>query len=116
MEQNTQEELQQPAELEMAYSEALLKYVIVRTYSAGVFAGYLVSREGRECELVHARRIWKWAGAATLSQLAVDGTKLPGECRFPCPVPSVILTEVVEILHATVKAMESIQGVPIWEA
>lgn len=26
-----------------------MKYVIVRTYSAGVFAGYLESRKGRSC-------------------------------------------------------------------
>ena len=33
-------------------------YVIVRTYSAGVFAGNLVRREGKEVELANARRIW----------------------------------------------------------
>jgi len=51
------------------------KYVIVRTYSAGVFAGTLVSREGREVTLADARRIWYWDGAASLSQLAMEGTK-----------------------------------------
>ena len=34
-------------------------YVIVRTYSAGVFAGTLVRREGKEVELKDARRLWQ---------------------------------------------------------
>ena len=51
-----------------------LKYVIVRTYSAGVFAGNLKSRDGKEVTLTNARRLWYWSGAASLSQLAVAGT------------------------------------------
>ena len=51
------------------------KYVICRTYSAGVFAGFLVSREGKEVVMTQARRLWYWAGAASLSQLAMEGTK-----------------------------------------
>ena len=50
------------------------KYVIVRTYSAGVFYGLLQSREGKEAVIKNARRIWRWAGAASLSQLAQSGT------------------------------------------
>lgn len=48
------------------------RYVIVRTYSAGVFAGTLVSRKGQGVVLKDARRLWYWKGAASLSQLAVD--------------------------------------------
>ena len=44
-----------------------LKYVIVRTYSAGVFAGELESKNGQEVVLRNARRIWYWSGAASLS-------------------------------------------------
>ena len=90
-------------------------YVIVRTYSAGVFAGNLVSRKGKEVELKNARRIWYWSGAASLSQLAVDGTSDPQGCKFPCPVPYVLLTETIEILAVTTKAEKSIKGVPVWE-
>ena len=60
-----------------------LRYVIVRTYSAGVFAGNLESRNGREVVLRSARRIWYWDGAATLSQLAMEGTSKPENCKFP---------------------------------
>lgn len=89
-------------------------YVIVRTYSAGVFAGILEKRRGKEAELSDARRIWYWKGANSLSQLAIDGTSEPDACKFPAPV-SVTLTEVIEILQTTEKAEKSIRGVPIWK-
>ncbi len=52
-----------------------MKYVICRTNSAGVFAGFFESRNGKEVVLRDARRIWRWSGAASLSQLAMEGTK-----------------------------------------
>lgn len=92
-----------------------LKYVIVRTYSAGVFAGYLKSRQGCEVVLLNARRIWYWDGAASLSQLAMEGTSKPESCKFPCEVSRVELLEVVEILDCTEKARLSIKNVKIWQ-
>ena len=93
-----------------------MKYVIVRTYSAGVFAGELESRTGQEVVLRNARRIWYWAGAASLSQLAMEGTKKPDECKFPCEVDRVELLQAIEILDVTPEARESIKGVPVWQA
>ena len=92
-----------------------MPYCTVRTDSAGVFAGYIESREGKEATLRNARRIWYWDGAATLSQLATDGTSKPENCKFPCPVDSVTLTEVIEIIPITEKAKKSIEGVVIWK-
>ncbi len=90
-------------------------YVIVRTYSAGVFAGYLDSRKDKEAVILHARRIWSWEGAASLSQLAQEGTSKPDKCKFPCEVDKVTLTEAIEILDVTEDARASIQGVPQWK-
>lgn len=90
------------------------KYVIVRTYSAGVFAGDLESRKGQEVVLTNARRLWYWKGAASLSQLAVDGVSQPNECKFPVVVPRVELLQAVEILDVTPKAKKSIAEVPVW--
>jgi len=90
------------------------KYSIVRTYSAGVFAGNIKSRKGKEVVLNNARRIWYWDGAASLSQLAVDGTSKPENCKFPAEVKEIILTEVIEILTCTAKAEKSIKSVPVW--
>ena len=91
------------------------KRVIVRTYSAGVFAGELVSRVGREVVMKNARRLWYWSGAASLSQLAVTGTSDPANCKFPVPVPRVELLEVIEILDMTPQAWASIEAVPVWK-
>lgn len=90
--------------------------VIVRTQTAGVFAGELADRDGREVLLKNARRLWHWQGAATLSQLAVDGTSKPKECRFPIAVPEVLLLDATEILPVTEEAWKSIMSVPIWKA
>lgn len=93
-----------------------MPYVMCRTHSAGVFAGYLESREGKEVVLRNARRIWYWSGAASLSQLAMEGTSKPDECKFPREVAEVILTEAVEIILMTEKAKKSIEEVKVWEA
>jgi hypothetical protein len=90
------------------------KYVICRTYSAGVFAGNLVSRKGQEVVLTGARRIWFWKGAASLSQLAQEGTSDPNGCKFPQPVDRVELLQAIEILDVTPEAEKSIKGVPVW--
>lgn len=91
------------------------KTCIVRTYSAGVFLGTIKERNGKEVLLTDARRIWYWDGAATLSQLANDGTSKPGNCKFPAPVAEVLLTEAIEIIPATEAAIASIAAVPAWK-
>jgi hypothetical protein len=88
--------------------------VIVRTFSAGVFAGFIESRKGQEVVLTNARRIWRWEGAASLSQLAMEGTTKPETCKFPCPVDRVELLQAIEILDTTLKAKKSIESVKIW--
>jgi hypothetical protein len=98
----------------MANKRDGMSYVIVRTYSAGVFAGYLESKDGKEVVMRDARRLWYWDGAASLSQLAMEGTKKPNNCKFPCEVDKVILTEAIEILDCTEEAQESIKAVAIW--
>jgi len=92
------------------------EYVIVRTYSAGCFAGNLKSRKGKEVVLTNARRLWYWKGAASLSQLAQSGTSDPAGCRFPEPVSNIIVTEAIEILTVSPKAQKIIKEVPIWKA
>ena len=96
-------------------NKSIGKYVIVRTYSAGVFAGTLESRTGQEVVLTNARRLWYWEGAASLSQLAVYGTSKPDKCKFPVVVPRVELLQAVEILDVTPDGQKSIEGVKEWK-
>lgn len=91
-------------------------YIICRTYTAGVFAGTLKSRNGKEVVLSNARRLWFWSGAASLSQLSQKGVKRPKQCKFPAEVPEVLLTEAIELLPVSEEAKTSIAGVPVWEA
>jgi hypothetical protein len=92
-----------------------LPYKIVRTYSAGVFAGYIESMEGQKVVIKNARRLWYWDGAASLSQLAMEGVKAPENCKFPCEVDSITVLEAIEILDVTEEARLSIANVPVWE-
>ena len=91
-------------------------YIIVRTQSAGVFAGYLKKKDGKEVTLTNARRLWYWSGGASLSQVAMEGVSRPKDCKFPCEVDSVTLTEAIEILDVTEKARKNIADVPVWSA
>lgn len=92
-----------------------MKYCIVRTYSAGVFAGFIESRDGQEVVIRKARRLWYWNGAASLSQLAMSGTSSPEECKFPEEVDVITVTQMIELLECTYEAMDIIRGVPIWK-
>lgn len=91
------------------------QYVIVRTYSAGVFAGYMDKKEGQNAIVLQARRLWFWKGAASLSQLSQEGVTCPNECKFPMEVPSVELDQVIEVLQCSEKARLSIADVPVWK-
>ena len=91
--------------------------VIIRTYSAGVHYGTLVSEEqssgGVHVTLENSRRIWKWAGANSLSELATLGTSNAAECNFSLPVRKIKLLA-IEIIYMTDEAINSIEAVPFW--
>lgn len=91
-------------------------YVIVRTYSAGVFAGYLESRKGQEVIIRNARKLWYWDGSASLAELAVRGVSKPENCKFPCEVDKIELLQAIEILDCTKEAQQSIASVKEWTA
>ncbi len=86
---------------------------IVRTESAGVFFGQ-VSLDGTTAVIRNARRLWYWDGAASLSQLAVDGVAAPGNCKFPVTVSEITVFGVIEVLAVTDAAAASIDGVAVW--
>lgn len=89
---------------------------IVRCYGAGVFYGEIVNRNGQEAELVNVRQIWRWSGAASLMQLASEGVTRPRDCKFTVEVKSLVVTQVIEIIPCTEKAMKSIEAVEVWRA
>lgn len=93
--------------------------VIIRTYSAGVHFGTLTSEEksegGYHVTLENSRRIWKWSGANSLSELGTLGTSKPEECNFSLPVRKIKLLA-IEIISMTDEAIKSIENVKMWVA
>lgn len=72
-------------------SPFLNQHVLVRTFSAGVHIGTLVIKDETNVVLKDARRIWKWNGAFTLSEIATTGIKKSGS-RLSVAVPMIELT------------------------
>ena len=91
------------------------QYYIIRCEAAGVFAGHIKSREGREVTLTDCRRLWYWDGAASLSQMAVDGVKEPGNCKFTVTVPEMTVLDAIELIPCSDQAERSIRGVAEWK-
>ena len=85
-----------------------LKPVIVRTYSAGVHFGYLARREGKEVTLERSRRIWRWEGAWTLSEIATKGLD-SNRSKVAAPV-TITLTEAIEIIECTPEGVASVEA------
>ncbi len=91
------------------------KYYIVRSDRAGVFAGNIKERKGNEVTMTNVRRIWYWDGAASLSQMAVEGVKKPRNCKFTVTVPEMTILGVIELIPCTDEAEKNIKGVPEWK-
>lgn len=91
------------------------QYYIIRCDRAGVFFAKIAERRGSEADLEDCRRLWYWEGAASLSQLAVDGVSAPENCRFTVTVPSMTVLGVIEIIPCTEKAVEIIREVREWK-
>lgn len=89
------------------------KYVIVRCRDAGVHAGILKSRDGRQCELTGSRRLWYWKPAnkaAFLSGVATEG--LDHKASKIGAAIDILLTENCEVIACTDTAAQSITQAP----
>jgi hypothetical protein len=93
----------------------LNKKVIIRANGAGVFFGTIVRKEGNEVELNNCRRLWYWDGACSISELAVNGTSAPSNCKFSVTVPEMTILDVIEIIPCSEKAVNSIESVKVWK-
>ena len=91
------------------------KYYIVRGDRSGVFAGNIKERNGREVTMTDARRLWYWAGSCSISQLALDGTVKPEDCKFTVTLDEITILDAIEIIPCTKKAEKSIRGVAEWK-
>lgn len=97
-------------------SKFLGKKVIVRGDRSGVFFGTLDEKDNHQVRLTNCRRIWYWDGAASISQLAADGTSKGSRCKFTVVVPSVEISDEIETNLCTEKAIKSIESVEEWKS
>lgn len=87
------------------------QYVIIRCYSAGVHAGYLVSQDGDQAVLRDSRRLWSWKANAgiALSGVAQHGVNR-SKSKLDTLNPLIALTGVIETIPCTSTAQESLHG------
>ena len=96
-------------------------YIVARCTQAGVHAGELVSKKyngNGTCSLIlrNARRLWYWSGAASLSELAVYGSKTPNTCKFASMVSLHEVTDCCEIIYTQPAGENMIRSQPEWRA
>lgn len=87
---------------------------IVRCDRSGVFYGEIEKRDGQNITMKHARCLWRWYGATSLMQLALEGVKQPKSCKFTVTVDSLEVLDAIEILPCSGAAVESIEEVKPW--
>lgn len=90
------------------------EFVIVRG-TAGVYAGYITKEHGKEVEMEDCFCLWYYSGAASLSQLAMEGVKKPNDCKFSITVPKMKLKDVFQIIPCTEEARENLLSVKRWK-
>ena len=88
--------------------------VLVRTYTAGVHFGTLKSRNGKEVLLANARRLFSWAGACSLSQIAIDGVDYENS-KISVVIPEITLTEAIEIIPMEKNTANKMMGAVAWK-
>lgn len=91
------------------------QYFIVRCDRAGVFFGKIKERNDKEVTMTNVRKLWHWDGACAVEELATDGTKKPGNCKFTVEIPEMVIADPIQIIPCTDKAIESISGVKAWQ-
>lgn len=90
------------------------KYVIVRSHMAGVFFGILSAKEGTELTLSNARKLYYFVGANTVEDLAKQGALDVANCQFTVEIETMVISDFVQILPCTEKAINNIKSVPAW--
>jgi len=93
----------------------LSRMVLIRTYSAGVHFGEIKSSlDGQEITLMNARRLYKWKGALSLSEVAVNGVELSGS-QITVIVPTITLTNVIEVIPMSLTAAKQLMEAKTWQ-
>lgn len=97
----------------MKTATATSERFIVRADRAGVFYGEIADRRGDEVDMVNARRIHRWEGAASLSQVAMCG--VGPKSLLTMPVPRITILGVIEVIPCSPEAIQNLDAHPVWK-
>lgn len=93
----------------------MIQKYIIRGEASGVFYGEIAKRNGREVTIKNARRLWYWDGAASISQIALEGVTNPDDCKFTVVVDEIVILDAIELIPCTEKAKKCIDEVKVWK-
>jgi len=89
---------------------------IIRTYSAGVWYGWVdYDAENNFLGVIvkKARRMWKWQNAFSLSELATKGAS--GDTRLAVALPEMKLNRVIELIPVSGEAEKVLNAIKDYE-
>ena len=93
-----------------------MKKVLIRSYASGVHFGELVSEvftpAGKVVVLANSRRIHYWEGAASLSQVAIEGI---ASGRVAMTLPEIEIVNVIETIPLSEVAITNLENQPVWK-
>jgi len=96
-----------------------LRPVLIRSYAAGVHFGYLKSEQftqsGKVVVLFNTRRVFYWDGAASLSQMALEGVNKPNNCKFSVILEENEIVNVIETIPLSENALNNLYKVSVWK-
>ena len=99
-----------------AESTTGMRYCVIRTYSAGVHIGYVKefgTKHPQYAKLINSRRLHYWSGAASLSQVAMEG--VDKSSRIAMEIPENELTDVIEVIPCSPAAKKFFVSAPSWK-
>ena len=99
----------------MELNSQIGKQVIVRADKAGVFFGTLIAKNELEVQLSNFRKLYYWSGANAIEQIALEGVKNPENCQFTVINEEVTISNYIQIITCTEKAINNINSVFIWK-
>lgn len=85
------------------------KYVIIRTYSAGVHFGILKEKSGNEVILEKSRRMWFWKSKESISLSGVANYGIDEDKSKIASELETIWLETIEIIPCSDKCIKSIR-------
>lgn len=108
------------ANYNMATHPSGLKPVLIRSAQSGVHFGLLQfehdAPHGFSVVLKDSRRVHYWEGAASLSQMAMDGISNHSASRIAMQLPEIKIGWVIEIIPLTEEAFNNLTNAPVWKA